>query len=106
MINIVRVFTSVCGTISGKAVCRMFGRIGETAWRLMSLRHIRVLKSAALFLIGSSALTSVALFPAPLDTNPQSPVPVDFSFAGYEAGRPVPSVKGVLAVKPSGGDDK
>jgi hypothetical protein len=84
----------------------MFGRTGETAWRLMSLRHIRVLKSAALFLIGSSALTSVALFPAPLDTNPQSPVPVDFSFAGYEAGRPVPSVKGVLAVKPSGGDDK
>jgi len=68
------------------------------------MRHSRFLKTAALFLIGSSALTSAALFTAP-DTSAQSPVPIDFSVAGYEAGRPVPSVKGALAVKPSGGDD-
>jgi hypothetical protein len=71
----------------------------------MSPRHIRFLKTATLFLAASSALTAAALFPSPPDTTPQSPVGIDFSFAGYEAGRPVPSVKGVLGVKPSGGDD-
>jgi hypothetical protein len=35
----------------------------------------------------------------------QSPVPIDFSFAGFEAGKPIPSVKAVVAVKPSGLDD-
>src|SRR5260370_39744788 len=102
VVNIVTVFTSVCGAISGKTVSRTFSRNAGTAPWLM--RHSRFLKTAALFLIGSSALTSVALFPAP-DTSAQSPVPIDFSVAGYEPGRPVPSVKGVLAVKPSGGDD-
>jgi len=34
-----------------------------------------------------------------------SPVPIDFSFAGYGAGRPIPWVTSVLTVKPSGGDD-
>src|SRR6266702_4829452 len=35
-----------------------------------------------------------------------SPVPIDFSYAGYEAGaRVIPSVKAVLMVRPSGGDD-
>ena len=36
---------------------------------------------------------------------PVSPVPIDFSYAGYQAGAVVPQVKAVLAVKPSGGDD-
>ena len=36
---------------------------------------------------------------------PHSPVPIDFSFAGYDAGRAIPFVKAVLAVSPSGGDD-
>src|ERR1017187_9318388 len=35
----------------------------------------------------------------------KSPVAIDFSYAGYEAGRKVPSVKAVLMVRPSGGDD-
>ena len=33
------------------------------------------------------------------------PVPIDFSYAGYQAGEPIPWVKAVLAVQPSGGDD-
>jgi hypothetical protein len=49
-------------------------------------------------------VVSVALSPAP-DASLQSPVPIDFSFAGYKAGRTVPFVKAVLLVKPSGGDD-
>jgi hypothetical protein len=102
--NIVSVFTSVWRMISGKAACRALDRTGKTALLLMPLGNLKVLKTAALFLIGSSALTSVALFPAP-DTSLQSPVAIDFSFTGYEAGRPVPSVRGVLAVKPSGADD-
>src|SRR6266446_1985337 len=63
VVNIVTVFTSVCGANSGKIVSRTFGRNAGTAPWLM--RHSRFLKTAALFLIGSSALTSVALFPAP-----------------------------------------
>ena len=35
----------------------------------------------------------------------KSPVPIDFSYAGYEAGNAVPWVKAVLTVRPSGGDD-
>jgi hypothetical protein len=35
----------------------------------------------------------------------KSPVPIDFSYAGYEGGRPIPMVGAVLTVKPSGGDD-
>jgi hypothetical protein len=36
----------------------------------------------------------------------KSPVPIDFSYAGYEAGsQPIPTVKAVLMVRPSGGDD-
>ena len=35
-----------------------------------------------------------------------SPVPIDFSYAGYEGGgRPIPQVPAVLLVRPSGGDD-
>jgi hypothetical protein len=35
-----------------------------------------------------------------------SPVPIDFSYAGYEGGgHPIPSVKAALLVRPSGGDD-
>jgi hypothetical protein len=35
----------------------------------------------------------------------QSPVPIDFSVAGYGAGKPVPAVKAVIAVRPTGKDD-
>lgn len=35
----------------------------------------------------------------------KNPVSIDFSFAGFEAGKPIPSVAAVLAVKPSGKDD-
>ncbi len=38
-------------------------------------------------------------------SQPANPVPIDFSYAGYEAGAAIPSVKAVLVVKPSGGDD-
>jgi hypothetical protein len=70
----------------------------------MPLRCLRFLRIVTLLLLVSSALVSAAFSRAP-DASVQSPVPIDFSFAGYEAGRAVPSVKGVLAVKPSGGDD-
>ncbi len=36
---------------------------------------------------------------------PASPVPIDFSFAGYEAGAAIPQVAAVLLVRPSGADD-
>jgi hypothetical protein len=36
---------------------------------------------------------------------PQSPVPIDFSVAGYEAGKPLPAVKAVISVRPTGKDD-
>jgi len=36
---------------------------------------------------------------------PASPVPIDFSYAGYQAGQPIPLVKAVLVVRPSGKDD-
>jgi Family of unknown function (DUF6298)/Putative collagen-binding domain of a collagenase len=104
VVNIVGIFTSVCSAISGRAVWR-FGRNAGAAWPLTTLRQSRFLKAAGFFLIGSSALTAVPLSSASPDTGWQSPVPIDFSFAGYEAGRSVPSVQGVLAVKPSGGDD-
>jgi hypothetical protein len=106
--NLAGIFNSVGTAISGIASCRTFGRNARAASRLMPLQHFRFLKTAPLFLIGFWALTSSVLFPATFE-NPenslQTPVPIDFSFAGYEAGRPVPSVKGVLAVRPSGGDD-
>jgi hypothetical protein len=50
----------------------------------------------------SLAVISVA-FSRAADANVQGPVPIDSSFAGYEAGRAVSLVKGVLAVKFSGG---
>ena len=55
------------------------------------------------------ALAVPVLLALPQDSSgpqiPESPVAIDFSYAGYEAGRPVPSVRALLAVKPSGGDD-
>jgi hypothetical protein len=102
--NIDRAFTSVWGNISGRATCRAFGKSEDKARPLMPLRITRFLWLATSLSIVSSALVSVALSPAP-DASPQSPVPIDFSFAGYEAGRAVPFVKAVLVVKPSGGDD-
>ena len=102
------IFNSLGHATSGMAACRTFGRNAGAASRLMPLWHFKFLKTAALFLIGSWALTSGVLFPASFRSSEdrlKNPVPIDFSFAGYEAGRPAPSVKGVLAVKPSGADD-
>src|ERR1700726_2049526 len=98
--NIDRAFTSVWGNISGRATCRAFGKSEDKARPLMPLRITRFLWLATSLSIVSAALVSVALSPAP-DASPQSPVPIDFSFAGYEAGRAVPFVKAVLVVKPS-----
>jgi hypothetical protein len=36
---------------------------------------------------------------------PDSPVAIDFSYAGYEAGGPLPAIPAVLTVRPSDGDD-
>jgi hypothetical protein len=36
---------------------------------------------------------------------PDSPVAIDFSYAGYEAGAPLPAILAALTVRPSGGDD-
>jgi hypothetical protein len=104
VVNIDSGFTSVYGDILTRMVCGVLGKNNETTHSLMSLRPTRFLQLTTWLLIVSSALVSVALSPAP-DASPQSPLPIDFSFAGYEAGRPVPFVKGVLVVKPSGGDD-
>src|SRR5882757_9324949 len=104
VVNIDSAFTSVYGNILTRMVCGVFGKNNETTHSLMPPRPTRFLQLATWLLIVSSALVSVALSPA-RDASPQSPLPIDFSFAGYEAGRPVPFVKGVLVVKPSGGDD-
>jgi Family of unknown function (DUF6298)/Putative collagen-binding domain of a collagenase len=45
---------------------------------------------------------SISAFPQKV---PASPVPIDFSFAGYEAGAAIPEVPAVLLVRPSGADD-
>src|ERR1035441_7135872 len=63
--------------------------------------HNRLIQIVAEILIATPTTLMLALPASPV----KSPVPIDFSYAGYEAGRPVPWVKAVLAVKPSGGDD-
>ena len=50
----------------------------------------------ALAIAGSSAALAQA---------PQSPVPIDYSVAGYQAGKPLPVVKAVISVRPTGKDD-
>ncbi len=65
--------------------------------------------------VGLSALGLVLLLvSAPHDAASQSsqsavplksPVGIDFSYAGYKAGQPIPWVRAVLLVKPSGADD-
>ena len=45
-------------------------------------------------------LASIRAFAA----DPQHPA-IDFSFAGYQAGQPVPSIAAVISVRPSGQDD-
>jgi hypothetical protein len=50
----------------------------------------------------AAATASIFAFPP---ASVKSPVPIDFSYAGYEGGRAIPSVKAALRVEPSGGDD-
>ena len=104
VVDIDTVFTSKCGNIPVLTVGASSPQNDEKTHALGPIRHGRLLQFAIWSLIVSSALVSVALSPAP-DARTQSPIPIDFSFAGYEAGRPVPFVNGVLVVKPSGGDD-
>jgi hypothetical protein len=52
------------------------------------------------FAAGWLGLASLAQSPAP-----RNPVGIDFSFAGYGAGAPLPDVPAVLSVRPSGADD-
>ena|ERR1035437_835481 len=66
---------------------------------LLDARLIR--RTAPLLIVLLTPLLN-ALPPASV----KSPIPIDFSYAGYEAGgRAIPSVKAVLLVKPSSGDD-
>jgi hypothetical protein len=59
------------------------------------------------------SLLALTLLPLPLtpmttlraQTGPISPVSIDFSYAAYGAGAPIPTVPAVLRVAPSGGDD-
>ncbi|MGA1982997.1 MAG: DUF6298 domain-containing protein [Acidobacteriaceae bacterium] len=55
----------------------------------------------------ATALIALALSGgfAALAQAPQSPVPIDFSVAGYEAGKPLPVVNAVISVRPTGKDD-
>ena len=66
-----------------------------------SRRHDRFIQLALVLLIAVPASLVSGLTPAPA----KSPVPIDFSYAGYEAGHALPWVKAVLTVKPSGEDD-
>lgn len=61
-------------------------------------------RSNRFLLVVLAALLAPSLRALP-PASAKSPVPIDFSFAGYEGGRAVPSVTAVLSVKPSGGDD-
>ncbi|HEV2483959.1 MAG TPA: DUF6298 domain-containing protein [Terracidiphilus sp.] len=65
------------------------------------VRYTKLIQLAAEILIVVPATLMLALSVPSV----KSPVPIDFSYAGYEAGRPVPWVKPALTVKPSGGDD-
>jgi hypothetical protein len=54
------------------------------------------------------ALTALSFSLAPITTlhaQSGSPVPIDFSYAGYGAGASIPTIPAVLRVAPSGGDD-
>ena len=52
-----------------------------------------------------TALAFVAAAQSGASPPVNNPVGIDFSYAGYDGGRPVPWVKAVLSVRPSGGDD-
>jgi hypothetical protein len=52
-----------------------------------------------------AALAFVSAFPGRAAAQVKSPVAIDFSYAGYEDGRPIPWIKAVLTVRPSGSDD-
>lgn len=67
----------------------------------ISLIHAGLARSAASSLLVLLAAPILALPPSSL----KSPVPIDFSYAGYEGGHSIPSVRAVLLVKPSAGDD-
>ena len=71
----------------------------------MRLRPGRVVLRAAVMAVALPCLVASAQARGDGASVPRSPVPIDFSFAGYEAGRAIPFVKAVLAVSPSGGDD-
>jgi hypothetical protein len=64
-------------------------------------RYTKLIKFAAELLIAIPATLMLALSAADI----KSPVPIDFSYAGYEAGGALPWVNAMLTVKPSGGDD-
>ena len=51
------------------------------------------------------AIVAASLCPLALAQAPHSPVAIDFSYAGYEAASPIPSIPAVLTVRPSGADD-
>ncbi len=50
----------------------------------------------------TTALLALAFTTAALA---QSPVPIDFSTAGYAAGAAIPTIKAILAIRPTGHDD-
>src|SRR5580704_12992866 len=61
-------------------------------------------------IVSMLALTVLSFSLAPITTLqaqrvPGSPVPIDFSYAGYGAGASIPTIPAVLRVSPSGGDD-
>jgi hypothetical protein len=52
------------------------------------------------------ATTLIALsLAAPTFAQTANPVPIDFSVAGYAAGAPIPAIKAIIAVRPTGKDD-
>ena len=71
--------------------------------RRLFAAHLSAVLSALSFVLALPLSLSAAVPKSPV---PPSPVHIDFSYAGYEGGgHPLPAVKAVLFVRPTGGDD-
>lgn len=85
----------------GEDALKLFGRFRTE--RCANMRVTQAGRWGSVFI--PLLVTACMLAPSSCLALPKSPVPIDFSYAGYEAGKPLPKVAAVLAVRPSGSDD-
>jgi Family of unknown function (DUF6298)/Putative collagen-binding domain of a collagenase len=101
------IYLDSCNLKAGN--CQPFGRIAKITTSNVGRDVQPVMLSCSAAVIRRVACVVLTTFALLLQCHAavtvKSPVPIDFSYAGYEAGRAIPRVKAVLAVKPSGGDD-